>query len=197
MLLNACHGGVSAGQIASFAQALLAGGVPAVLAMQASVSDAYAIRLADAFYRALATGEHLRPSLALAQARRQIERERLAAIGRGAPAAETQPEYATAALFVASADQPLADFHLSKQKLHAPPVHVVGGVVPQLSLGELIGRRHELREALAVLRDPARHQAGVVLTGIGGIGKSALAGRIMCRLAEQGWLVPAVGENSA
>jgi adenylylsulfate kinase-like enzyme len=32
---------------------------------------------------------------------------------------------------------------------------------------------------------------GVVLTGIGGSGKSALAGRAMQRLAEEGWLVAA------
>ncbi|HEY2621347.1 MAG TPA: TIR domain-containing protein, partial [Acetobacteraceae bacterium] len=192
VLLNACHGGVPEGQTASFAQALLAGGVPAVLAMQAPVSDPYAIDLADAFYGALAAGELLRPSVALAQARRRIERDRLAAIARGAPAAETQPEYATAALFVASEEQPLADFHLDKAPLHAPPVHALTGPVPQLNLGELIGRRRELREALGVLRDAAQACAGVVLTGIGGVGKSALAGRIMCRLAEQGWLVPAV-----
>jgi hypothetical protein len=192
VLLNACHGGVPEGQTASFAQALLAGGVPAVLAMQAPVSDGYAIALADAFYRALSDGELLRPSVALAQARRQIERDRLAAVTRGAPAAETQPEYATAALFVAGEEQPLADFHQDKAPLRAPPVHTLTGPVPQLSLGELIGRRRELRAALAVLRDPVPRGAGVVLTGIGGVGKSALAGRIMCRLAEQNWLVPAV-----
>ena len=190
VLLNACHGGVSTGQTASFAEALLRGGVPAVLAMQAPVSDAYAIRVADAFYRFLAARENLQPSRALADARKQIETGRRAAVQRGAAAAETQPEYATAALFVASADRPLADFGGNKEPLRAPPVHVVGGKVPQLPLGELIGRRGELREALRTLRDPTPTTAGLVLTGIGGVGKSALAGRIMCRLAEQGWLVP-------
>ena len=65
------------------------------------------------------------------------------------------------------------------------------GPVPQLRIGDLIGRRRELREALHSLRDPGRQHAGVVLTGIGGAGKSALAGRVMARLAEGGWLVAA------
>ena len=71
-------------------------------------------------------------------------------------------------------------------------MHVLGGEVPQLPQGELIGRRRELRSILKTLRDPARPYSGVVLTGIGGVGKSALAGRVMARQAELGWLVPAV-----
>ena len=31
--------------------------------------------------------------------------------------------------------------------------------------------------------------SGVVLTGIGGIGKTALAGRVISRLREDGWLI--------
>ena len=43
------------------------------------------------------------------------------------------------------------------------------------------------RDPAAVDRFGAR--GGVVLTGIGGIGKTALAGRVMARLADEGWLV--------
>jgi tetratricopeptide (TPR) repeat protein len=192
VLLNACHGGVSLGQTASFAEDLLRGGVPAVLAMQAPVSDRYAIQIADAFYRALIAPDAPRPSLALAQARKAIEQQRLEAVRRGAPAVETQPEYATVALFVAGADRPLLDAGAPKQPLRVAPVHVLGGVVPQLPQGELIGRRRELREILKTLRDPARSCSGVVLTGIGGVGKSALAGRVMARQSEAGWLMAAV-----
>ncbi|MBV8092718.1 MAG: CHAT domain-containing protein, partial [Acetobacteraceae bacterium] len=110
VLLNSCQGGVPAGEAASLAEALLRGGAPAVLAMQAPVSDFYAIRLADAFYRHLSTREHLLPSRALADAREELERARLAALQRGAPTAETQPEYATASLFVAGPERPIADF---------------------------------------------------------------------------------------
>jgi tetratricopeptide (TPR) repeat protein len=48
-----------------------------------------------------------------------------------------------------------------------------------------------LRQTLRTLRDPSRRFAGVALTGIGGAGKSAVAGRAMQRLTEEGWIVAA------
>jgi hypothetical protein len=193
VLLNACHGGVQDGQTASFAESLLRQGVPAVLAMQTSVSDHYATLLAGAFYRHLASREHLLASRALADARKDLERDRLAAVQRGAPLHQTQPEYATAALYVAGEERPLADFSRDKQPLRKRPVYEMAGPVPQLRIDDLIGRRRELRQTLRTLRDPARRVAGVVLTGAGGVGKSALAGRAMQRLQEDGWAIAAHG----
>lgn len=62
---------------------------------------------------------------------------------------------------------------------------LASGPVPALGVGELIGRRVGLREALRTLRDGGR---SALLTGIGGVGKSSVAGRVMARLAEQGWV---------
>ena len=65
----------------------------------------------------------------------------------------------------------------------------------ELPVGALIGRRAQLRTAMGVLRrTPQAVRAsgaasGVVLTGIGGIGKTALAGRVISRLREDGWLI--------
>jgi len=191
VLLNSCHGGVSEGQTASLAEALLRAGVPAVLAMQTSVSDHYATAFARAFYHHLSSREHLLASRALAVARKELERERQEASQRGAPLVETQPEYATASLYVAGEERPLADFARDRQPLRIRPVYSVAGSVPQLRIDDLIGRRKELRETLRTLRDPARQYAGVVLTGIGGVGKSAVAGRVMQRLSENGWLLAA------
>jgi tetratricopeptide (TPR) repeat protein len=179
----------SAGQAASMAEALLRNGVPCVLAMQTSVSDFYATELAHAFYQHLA-GIPL-PSRALAHARKELEQARQKAIGRGADLRETQPEYAIAGLFVAGAERPLVDAAAGKQPLRVRPVLQVAGPVPQLRIDDLIGRRKELRQALRTLRDETGQHAGVVLTGIGGVGKSSVAGRIMQRLSEGGWLVPA------
>lgn len=195
VFLNTCHGGVAAEETASFAEDLLAGGVPAVVAMQTSVSDHYATELARSFYEHLARREHLLPSRALAAARRQLESARREAVLAGAPLAETQPEYATATLFLAGEEAPIADFGLEPEKLKARPVHEMSGPVPQLGLDQLIGRRKVLRETLRTLRDDAGGRAGVVLTGTGGVGKSAVAGRAMRRLAESGYVVAAhVGE---
>ena len=62
-------------------------------------------------------------------------------------------------------------------------------------MGALIGRRAQLRTAMGVLRrtpDAVERfgaASGVVLTGIGGIGKTALAGRVISRLRDDGWLI--------
>ena len=189
VFLNTCHGGVQAGQTASFAEQLLRAGVPCVLAMQTSVSDHYATQLARAFYEHLARREPPLASRALAEARKELERARLKAVQQGAPLAQTQPEYATSALYVAGEEPPVADFSLDKKPLLERPVHYMAGPVPQLRIDDLIGRRKELRETLRTLRDETRQRAGLVLTGIGGVGKSAVAGRAMQRLKEGGWLV--------
>jgi tetratricopeptide (TPR) repeat protein len=191
VLLNACHGGVAEGQTASLAEALLRAGVPAVLAMQTWVSDFYAIEFARAFYHHLSSRDYPLASRALASARKELERARQEAVGRGASLAETRPEFATASLYVAGEERPLADFTREKEPLTVRPVHAVAGPVPQLGIDDLIGRRNEQRETLRTLRDRSRQYAGVALTGIGGVGKSAVAGRVMQRLSEAGWLLSA------
>ncbi|MGO8918080.1 MAG: CHAT domain-containing protein, partial [Stellaceae bacterium] len=191
VFLSACHGGMQREQTASFSESLLRAGVPCVVAMQTSVSDHYATQLARAFYQHLPRREPPLVSRALAEARKEVEQARLQAVQHHAPPAETQPEYATAALYVAGDEVPLADFSLDKEALGERPVYHVAGPVPQLRIDDLIGRPRELRETLRSLRDPARRHAGVVLTGLGGVGKSAVAGRVMQRLKEDGWRVAA------
>lgn len=189
VFLNTCHGGVEEGQTASFSEELLRAGVPCILAMQTSVSDYYATELALTFYKHLRKREPALASRALADARRDIEQARLKAIQTGASLDQTQPEYATAALYIAGEESPLADFSLDKEPLQERPVYELVGPVPQLLIGDLIGRRREMRETLRTLRGTKRDCAGVILTGLGGVGKSAVAGRVMRRMSEGGWLV--------
>ncbi|MFN6338092.1 MAG: TIR domain-containing protein [Cyanobacteriota bacterium] len=188
VVLNACHGGVEAGIGASLAQALIQAGIPGVVAMQTTVSDRYATELARAFYGHLCRIEPVLASRALALARQELEAERRRRLNQGAPLAANLPEAATTALYCAGEERPLANFGLDKQPLRDPPMRQLAGPVPQLAIGDLVGRRREIRACLRRLRDPGC-PGGVLLSGIGGVGKSGVAGRVMGRLAEDGWVV--------
>ncbi|MGH3980018.1 MAG: TIR domain-containing protein [Pseudonocardiaceae bacterium] len=176
VFLSSCDG---AGNPEGLALALHRLGLPRVIAMQAPVTDQYATELAAAFYRQLSVPAFPRAGVALAWAR-QV----LATQGTGETAERPSTEWATATL-VATGDGPLIDGELDLVPLRRPPIHLATGPVPALGVGELIGRRVELRETLRTLRENRR---SVVLTGIGGVGKSSVAGRVLARLAEQGWV---------
>src|SRR5262249_60421666 len=66
----------TAAHLPSLARELLTHGVPAVVAMQAPVSDRYATLLGDQFYKALATQADPNPLVAFAHARRSVEEMR-------------------------------------------------------------------------------------------------------------------------
>lgn len=149
-------------------------GIPRVIAMQESVRDRYATELAAKFYYHLSVPAFPRAGVALAWARQE-----LASQPSDHAAQRRSPEWATATL-AATEDGALIDGDLELVPLRRAPVHQASGPVPALGVGELIGRRVELRETLRTVRDHAR---SVVLTGIGGVGKSSVAGRVMARLA--------------
>ena len=194
--LAACHSGLGGTdgetETAGLAQALLERGVPLVLAMQTAVSDRYATDLAGRFYAELTSTTPF-AGLALARARADLERERNQAAARG----ESVPpaEYATPSLFCAGEERPLLDIAAEpsppREFKHSP----VAGAVPMLKVGDLIGRREELRDLMRVVTDNAKspygRKAGYQLIGIGGVGKSSVAGRAMQRLSDNGWHVVA------
>ncbi|MGH3567853.1 MAG: TIR domain-containing protein, partial [Pseudonocardia sp.] len=180
VFLASCHG---AGNLEGLALTLHRLGLPRVIAMQASVTDRYATELAAEFYRQLSVPAFPRAGVVLARARQELAKR-----GGSEAAARPSPEWATAML-TATEDGPLIDGDLDLVPLRRTPVHLATGPVPALGMGELIGRRVELRETLRMLRDDRR---SVVLTGIGGVGKSSVAGRVMARLAEGGWVCSAI-----
>jgi tetratricopeptide (TPR) repeat protein len=194
VFLGCCHSGTGSSETASLAQGLLEQGVPRVLAMQTQVSDSYATRLAAVFYERLCRVPLA--SQALAAARCEVEEERRKQAAAAGPRAD--PEFATPALFLAGPDAPLFDPRLPREEPARLRRIPAGGAVPRLRMDELIGRRKELREVLWVLRDDPKatarwgRRAGVQLLGIGGVGKSALAGRVLERLEEDGWRIVAV-----
>ena len=189
VFVAACRSGDSA---SGLALGLHRRGVARVIAMSGPVTDTYSTRLAAEFYGQLSRAPWPRAGVALAAARRAVERARQREETKGG-----WPEWATATLLLAGDDAPLLDSDLPGRELRAAPVYTVGGCVPMLGMGELIGRRGQLRETLRALRHDPRFTAvhgeiaGVLLTGIGGVGKSSIAGRVMARLSDDGWTVSA------
>ncbi|WP_432993455.1 CHAT domain-containing protein [Dactylosporangium sp. CA-233914] len=177
IVLSSCGGAADAD--AGLAVTLLRHGADRVIAMQTSITDWYATRLLTRVYRALAERE-ASVAEALAEARSGLFEE---VVRSG----ETRcPEYAVPALFAAS-DGPLWNADAAPVPLSNPTELPSGDGVRELLLGDLVGRRPLLRVVSQTLRDElagAPLVGGVVLTGPAGIGKTALAGRVVTRLRD-------------
>ncbi|MEU7824718.1 CHAT domain-containing protein [Catellatospora sp. NPDC049133] len=180
IVLSSCGGAADAD--AGLAVTLLRHGAERVIAMQTTVTDVYATGLITRVYRTLAE-QNTSVAEALAEARSALFDD-----AQGVPAPQ-RPEYAVAALFAAG-DGPLWDAAAVPEPLSNPTELPGGADARDLSLGELVGRRALLRNVSRVLRDevPSGGRSplvnGVMLTGAAGIGKSALAGRVVNRLRD-------------
>ncbi|GIF26529.1 tetratricopeptide (TPR) repeat protein [Actinoplanes tereljensis] len=169
---DTARGGETPDQLPGFAQTLLAYGVPAVLAMTERVTDAYATALMSRMYGRLAraTGP-ADPLTALSDVRREIEASR-----PGQPATDPVsrlPEWPMAALFTRVDDVVLYDARAPAEPLAgvAPDWDLADGIIGA-DRGEFVGRRADLRRLLRTMRGPER---GVLIFGMGGVGKSSLA----------------------
>lgn len=174
-----CRGGGGDEECAGFVQDLLESGVPAVLAMQMAAPEPFAAELVSKFYEELARAEQPLASRALEVARKQVE-------------SPTIPSF-----FVSGEEQAVLDRSLPQISIHESPP-MLSGVVSHLNMGELVGRRSERRDIMRMLtEDPETvaaigRRAGCQILGTGGIGKTALAGRIIERLSDRGWRVATV-----
>ena len=177
-------GGEGEAVLASFAAQLVSAGVPQVLAMQAPVTDRYATMLGGEFYRRLATAASPDPLLVLAEARRAAERERLA-LPPDAPL-RCRAEWATPALTAHALRAPLFDRSEPPGPVRPPQDPVLAEGVVVREVGDFVGRRAEMRQARRAL---AGRQAGLVLHGIGGVGKSTLAAQVLRSLGGDAGLV--------
>jgi tetratricopeptide (TPR) repeat protein len=103
------------------------------------------------------------------------------------------PEWATPTLYAAVEPLPLYDPTAPVERLPDRPVPRLDPNIAVRRVGEFVGRRREQRVLRRALR--GQEHAGVLLHGIGGVGKSTLAAQLLHRLVEEGWwLVPVVGE---
>jgi tetratricopeptide (TPR) repeat protein len=168
------------------ARALLAYGVPAVLAMQAPVGDAYATALGARLYHALATAENVAPLDAVSVARRLLETDRRNG-NLDVREARIGAEWATPALYLRSPSLPLLDLTAPFAAIAPPPEPSLAAGVVVHAVGDFVGRRGEERHLRqAVRRDGC---TGLVIHGLGGIGKSSLAAETLRTLSAEGWLV--------
>ncbi|MFI7608295.1 CHAT domain-containing protein [Micromonospora sp. NPDC049366] len=180
IVLSSCHGAADADT--GLAMTLVKHGAARVIAMQTEISDRYATGLITRVYRALVE-ENVSVAAALGRAR--------AAMFREAQDSDEYwpPEYAVAAL-VAATDGPLWDPDAAPEPLSNPTELPAGAGARDLLLGDLVGRRALLRTVSAVLRDQIAPDGtsslvnGVMLTGVAGIGKTAVAGRVLTRLRD-------------
>jgi tetratricopeptide (TPR) repeat protein len=178
--------------LAGFAAQLVGAGVPQVLAMQAPVTDAYATALAGEFYRHLATDASPDPLLALAGARRAAERERQA-LPPGSPL-RGPAEWATPALAARALRLPLFNRREPFGEVRPPQAPVLAEGVVVREVGDFVGRRGEMRQARRALGGAG---AGLVLHGIGGVGKSTLAAEVLRSLGgDAGLVVSRAGQVS-
>lgn len=165
------------------AEALLARGVPCVLAMQARVGDVYARRLGAMLFGSLATFEQKEPLRALTSARQTLERKRCEE-----PDKRDRAEWATPALYLPelapgerTSPVLVSDAYGPKEELKEVSEAIFPDGVVHRRKG-FVGRRREERLARKALLD--HHRAGVLFHGLGGVGKSTLAAELLARLRE-------------
>lgn len=180
-----------AAPLAGFARGLTAAGVPAVLAMTASVSDPYATALTGWLYSELASRAAPEILPAFCDARRRLEEAR-----RRLPAGSQEAsleEWATPALFLRGPSQSLYDPADGLEQITPSADPDLAEGVPLRKLGEFVGRRTEIRIAMSMLWAAS---PGVLLHGIGGVGKSSLAAELLRQLGPgAGIVASALGQT--
>jgi CHAT domain len=181
--LAACHTNVAAaGAAPSFAARLLQRGAAGVVATETTVTDRYATRLFARLYGRLAEAAHPEVVRALCDARRAVQAEleqtsegleqELALLDEWAVVTLTAPE-GTVVLFDPATRAPVA----------AGPERPRIGLVAGRAVGDFVGRRREQRRWPPELL--AARGAGMVLAGIGGVGKTTLAAELVALVAER------------
>lgn len=183
---TALGGGEEGKALPGLARGLLERGVPAVVAMRAPVSDDYATSFGAALYEALATAEDPLPLTAFVAARQKVEK------AREDSASQDCAEWSTPLLFLrgegdAAAGLRLYDPEAPPQKIAEPrTVRLAAGTLVR-RVGDFVGRRADQRRILKLLREP--ESGGVVIRGLGGLGKSTLSAQLAQKLGAEGWLV--------
>jgi len=184
--LSACDTNVTdrPNNLPAVADELVSSGAPAVIGTETSVSDRYATLVFARVYAELAKAPEPDPATALAAARRQV----LQACENSERSRDRHEQvlsgWSVVTIQAASSRETLFDPEAVRSGQRAPSKSIpMLGKIPALKVGSFVGRRREQLEIPRFLADEDR--GGVVLHGIGGIGKTSLAGEILRRSREQ------------
>jgi tetratricopeptide (TPR) repeat protein len=181
--LSACYTDAAAADGASsFAAALGQHGACAVIGTETSVTDVYATRLFARLYGRLAQPGRPDVIAALADARREVQREletskdhrdlELAALG----------EWAIVTVLAAAPEVPVLDRDHTRPGAPPPDAPSIEGLAAR-GPWYFVGRRAEQRRWPAELTSGSL--AGIVVCGIGGTGKTTLAAEVTARIQDR------------
>ena len=162
-------------------QGLVGEEVPLAIGWASSIADDIATRFATTFYNTLAAGQPV--DRALLQARQAIRKE---CEERG------DLSWTLPALYAATTQSLVFDPNPARPPVPPPHPSVVQQPLPGMKEGyaeHFVDRRRELQRLLPALREGALQV--LIITGIGGAGKSALATRLARKLEVDGFtLIP-------
>ena len=160
---------------ASFAAALCARGAAAVIGTETSVTDVYATRLLARLYSRLARTREADVIAALADARREVQRELDTSADPQDQELAAAAEWAVVTVLAAASAVPLLDPGSTWRSARAPEPPRIKELAAR-GPWYFVGRRAEQRSWPADLLGPGR--AGIVIYGIGGTGKTTLAAEL-------------------
>ena len=181
--LSACYTNVAdAAGAPSFASRLIGRGASAVIASETSLTDIYATRVFARIYGRLADARTPDAVGAACDARRLVQRELSSASDERDRQLGELNEWAALSVVATSGSIPILDPDTTVQPPPPPPSLAIGPVAAR-AIGDFVGRRREQRTWPVELL--AQTHAGMVLHGIGGVGKTSLAAELTTAALER------------
>jgi len=186
LFLSGCRTGQATdhGALPSLCESLVRAGAPAVLGWALPVGDAAASAAAEELYRRLATGEEI--DEAVARTRQAMRKQHLSDWHLLRLYADRTPLSALVTPLKTPRRQPLKVRGAKKDFIDAE------AKVEVCSREDFVGRRRLLQRSLAVLKSNQQeplYAEGLLLYGMGGLGKSSAVVRLCERLPELARLV--------